>query len=190
MMVGYARTSTVDQVAGLEAQRRELQAAGCEKIFAEQVSSVTERAALEACLAFVREGDVLVVGKPDRLARNTVELLAIQSDLESRGVALVVQSMGGLALDTRNPTSKLMLTILGGVAQWEREIMLERQREGISRAKAEGKYKGRAPTARAQADQVKALQSQGLGASAIAARLGIGRTSVYRVLAESGAAAE
>ena len=84
-----------------------------------------------------------MVTKPDRLARSTAELLAIEADLSKRGVGLVVLSMGGERLDTRNPTSKLMLTILAGVATWEREIMLERQREGIAKAKAAGKYKGR-----------------------------------------------
>jgi DNA invertase Pin-like site-specific DNA recombinase len=85
----------------------------------------------------MREGDVLVVTKPDRLARSTAELLAIEADLSQRGIGLLVLSMGGERLDTRNPTSKLMLTILGGVATWEREIMLERQREGIAKAKAD-----------------------------------------------------
>ena len=95
------------------------------------------------CLAFLREGDVLTVTKPDRLARSTAQLLSIEADLTKRGVGLVVLSMGGERLDTRKPTSKLMLTILAGVATWEREIMLERQREGIAKAKAAGRYKGR-----------------------------------------------
>jgi DNA invertase Pin-like site-specific DNA recombinase len=131
MLVGYARTSTTDQKAGLAAQERDLRAAGCEKVFAEQVSSVAQRDKLQTCLNFVREGDVLVVTKPDRLARSTAELLAIESELSKRGIGLVILSMGGERLDTRNPTSKLMLTVLAGVAQWEREMMLERQREGI-----------------------------------------------------------
>jgi DNA invertase Pin-like site-specific DNA recombinase len=84
---------------------------------------------------------VLTVTKPDRLARSTAELLSTEADLSKRGIGLVVLSMGGERLDTRNPTSKLMLTILAGVATWEREIMLERQREGIAKAKAAGKYK-------------------------------------------------
>ena len=83
---------------------------------------------LAECLAFLREGDVLTVTKPDRLARSTAELLAIEADLSKRGIGLVVLSMGGERLDTRNPTSRLMLTILAGVATWEREIMLERRR--------------------------------------------------------------
>ena len=81
--------------------------------------------------------------KPDRLARSTAELLTIEADLTKHGIGLIVLSMGGERLDTRNPTSKLMLTILAGVAAWEREIMLERQREGIAKAKDAGKYKRR-----------------------------------------------
>jgi DNA invertase Pin-like site-specific DNA recombinase len=133
MLVGYARTSTADQIAGLDAQERDLKAAGCEKVFSERVSSVASRAKLTDCLSFLRQGDVLTVTKPDRLARSTAELLSIEADLSKRGIGLMVLSMGGERLDTRNPTSKLMLTILAGVATWEREIMLERQREGIPR---------------------------------------------------------
>jgi DNA invertase Pin-like site-specific DNA recombinase len=118
MLVGYARTSSADQVAGLDAQERDLKAAGAEKVFSEKVSSVAQRATLKACLEFLREGDALVVTKPDRLARSTAELLTIEADLSRRGVGLVVLSMGGERLDTRNPTSKLMLTILAGVATW------------------------------------------------------------------------
>ncbi len=182
MLVGYARTSTADQKAGLAAQERDLQAAGADKVFAEQVSSVAQRAGLKACLEFMREGDALVVTKPDRLARSTADLLAIEADLSRRGIGLVVLSMGGERLDTRNPTSKLMLTILGGVATWEREIMLERQREGIAKAKAEGKYKGRKPTVAVQADQIRAMRAAGEKPTHIAKRLGVARSSVYRML--------
>jgi DNA invertase Pin-like site-specific DNA recombinase len=94
MLVGYARTSTVEQEAGLEAQERDLRACGCERLFSERVSSVAKRAQLEAVLGFVREGDVLVVTKPDRLARSVSDLLATVSALEAKGVALRVLSMG------------------------------------------------------------------------------------------------
>ena len=183
MIVGYARTSTAEQDAGLEAQVRDLTAIGAERMYSEKVSSVTVRAKLAECLAFLREGDVLAVTKPDRLARSTAELLTIEADLSKRGVGLIVLSMGGERLDTRNPTSKLMLTILAGVATWEREIMLERQREGIAKAKGEGRYKGRKPTAMSQADQIIALADAGETRDAIAKKLGIGVASVYRALA-------
>src|SRR6202163_763912 len=180
MLVGYARTSTTDQKAGLDAQERDLRVAGAERVFTEQVSSAARRGSLKACLEFIREGDALVVTKPDRLARSTAELLSIEADLSKRGIGLVVLSMGGERLDTRNPTSKLMLTILAGVATWEREIMLERQREGIAKAKAAGKYKGRPISI--DAAQIRQLRAE-LGPAAIAKRLGIARSSVYRVLA-------
>ena len=189
MMVGYARTSTAEQAAGLEAQIRDLVAAGAEEVFAEQVSSVADRPKLKEALKFVRKGNTVTVCKPDRLARSTAELLKIEADLSARGIGLVVLSMGGERLDTRNPTSKLMLTILAGVATWEREIMLERQREGIAKAKAEGAYKGRKPTARAKAADVLRLAGEGATREVIAAQTGIGIASVYRILAQHRAAA-
>src|SRR3984957_14476132 len=163
MIIGYGRTSTFDQAAGLAAQERDLRAAGAKKLFTEQVSSVAKRDRLAECLAFLRDGDVLMVTKPDRLARSTAELLAIEADLSKRGVGLVVLSMGGERLDTRNPTSKLMLTILAGVATWEREIMLERQREGIAKAKAEGKYKGRPASINAADKAAEVIRLAGEG---------------------------
>ena len=183
MLIGYARTSTLDQKAGLEAQRRDLTAVGCERIFEEQVSSVdvVKREALAEALSFARQGDTLAVTKLDRLARSVAHLVEILGQLEAKGVALRILGMG---IDTATPTGKLMLTILGGVAEFEREIMLERQREGIAKAKAAGKYKGRAPTARAKAEDVLNLHRQGIGGTEIAKRLGIGRASVYRILAE------
>jgi DNA invertase Pin-like site-specific DNA recombinase len=183
MLVGYARTSTTDQVAGFEAQRQQLIAAGCEKLFAEQVSATaSHRQQLQEALAFLREGDALVVTKADRLARSTAELLKLVEDLDQRGIGLRILSMNGMELDTRRATSKLMLTILGAVAEFERSLMLERQREGIAKAKAEKRYKGRAPTARNQLAQMQELKAAGLGAAAIARQLGVNRSSVYRLL--------
>lgn len=125
-----------------------------------------------------------MVTKPDRLARSTSELLAIKADLFNRKIGLVVLSMGGERLDTRNPTCKLMLTILAGVATWEREIMLERQREGIAKAKAEGKYRGR--PAGIDVAEIQRLRAA-MGPVAIAKHLGIARSSVYRLLNPSTA---
>ena len=190
MQVGYARTSTVEQAAGLEAQERDLRAAGCERVFSEQVSSVAVRERLTSALDFVREGDVLMVAKPDRLARSTADLLGIVARLEAKGVALVVLSMGGSPVDTRTPTGKLMLTMLAAVAEFERDLMLDRQREGIAKAQAEGRYKGRAPTAMRQASEVLALRGAGVKPGEIATRLKISRASVYRCLGEPGEGVE
>lgn len=183
MLVAYARTSTETQVAGLEDQIATLNAAGAEKMFSEQVSSMEVRPALDECLRFVRAGDCLMVTKPDRLARSTVQLLAIEGELTKRGIGLVILSMGGgERLDTRNPTSRLMLTILGGVAQWEREIMKERQLAGIAKAKAAGKFKGRKPVAPDKTHHFQSLRSDGMTVVAAAKVAGISEASAYRIL--------
>jgi DNA invertase Pin-like site-specific DNA recombinase len=184
MIVGYARTSSLAQVAGLEAQERELRAAGCDKIFREQVSSVAERQQLEAALDYVREGDSFTVTKLDRLARSVGDLLSIVARLEAKEIGLRVLSMSGAqSLDTATSTGRLMLSVIAAVGQAEREGMLERQREGIAKAKREGRYRGRVPTARRQADEIARLKEAGVSPTEIAIRLGIGRASVYRVLA-------
>jgi DNA invertase Pin-like site-specific DNA recombinase len=184
VLVGYARTSTVEQEAGLEAQQRDLATAGCGKVFAERVSSVGKRQQLEAALDYLRDGDVLTVTKPDRLARSVADLLSIVARLETKGVGLLVLSMGGTAVDTRTPTGRLTLTMLGAVAEFERALMLERQREGIAKAKGEGRYKGRKPTAMAKAGDVLRLHADNIKPTVIAEKLGISRASVYRAIAE------
>ena len=182
-IIGYARTSTSDQQAGLDAQIAELEAAGCTRIFSEQVSGAdTSRPQLQAALDWVRAGDVFVVTKPERLARNVIDLLGIVERLRAKGVTVKVLAMH---LDTGNPTSNLILTILAGVGSWEREIMLERQRHGIAKAKAEGRYKGRAPTARAKTPEVLLLKAEGKTVAQIAESVQISRASVYRALAEA-----
>lgn len=189
MLVGYARTSTTEQEAGLEAQRRDLNAAGCGKVFAEHVSSVGERDRLKQALEFVRDGDTLVITKIDRLARSTIHLWEIVRDLDAKGVGLRVLNLGGEVVDTKSATGRLILTIFAGFAQFEREMMLERQREGIAKAKAEGKYLGRKPTARAKSEEVLKLHREGKTPTEIAAAVGIGRGSVYRIVQGQGAEA-
>ncbi|WP_375699068.1 recombinase family protein [Pseudophaeobacter sp. TrK17] len=186
MIVGYARTSTLDQTAGLEAQQRDLAAAGCEKVFVEQVSSVdvVAREQLAQALDYIREGDALVVTKLDRLARSVAHLVELLAEVEKKGASLRILDMG---IDTSTTNGRLMLNVLGSIAQFEREIMLERQREGIAKAKAAGKYKGRKPTAKAKAKEVLELHAEGVGGTEIAKRLGIGRASVYRILKEEAA---
>ena len=182
-IIGYARTSTTDQKAGLDAQLRDLAAAGCQKVFQEQVSSVdTKRSELERALDYAREGDTLVVTKLDRLARSMANLVEITGRLKAKGVELKVLA---LDLDTGTSTGKLMLNLMGSIAEFERELMLERQREGIAKAKAEGKYQGRAPTARKKANDIRRLRSEGKTVEAIVAELGVSRSSVFRMLRES-----
>lgn len=181
-IIGYARTSTTDQKAGLEAQLRDLAKAGCEEIFKEEVSSVdmASRGEFEAALRYARKGDVLVVTKLDRLARSVKHLVEITAALEAKDVALRI--LDG-AIDTTTSTGRLMLNMLTSIAQFEREIMLERQREGIAKAKAEGKYKGRKPTVMMQADEIKRLvNDERLSPTEVAKRLGVARSSVYRAL--------
>lgn len=179
MNIGYARTSTIGQNAGFEAQIAELQAAGCEKIFREQVSSIAVRTQLQVAIEFVREGNLLVVTKLDRLARSVADFIFITQILEKKKVGLNVLNLG---IDTQTPTGKLILTVLGGVAQFEREIMLERQREGVAKAKAAGKYKGRKPITLDRQQEVIRLVESGSSKTGIARQLRIGEATVYRIL--------
>lgn len=183
MEIGYARTSTVEQIAGFEAQKRDLEAAGCTKVFSERVSSVAQREQLEAAIDYLRDGDSLVVTKLDRLARSMRDLLAIVDRIEAKGAGLRILAMN---LDTSTATGRLMLNVIGSVAEFERDMMIERQREGIAKAKAEGKFKGRKPTARAKAGEVEAMLAAGESPTVVAKKLGIGRSSVYRAMKERG----
>ena len=162
MIVGYARTSTVDQLAGFEAQLRELGAAGCEKTFQEQVSSVAEREQLNAAIEYVREGDIFVVAKLDRLARSVPDLMAILQTLGRKRVRVRILNLG---MDTQTPTGKLMLTVLGAIA------------------KSEGRYKGRKPIETERRHSVLKLAAEGATRTAIASQVGIDEATVYRILA-------
>jgi DNA invertase Pin-like site-specific DNA recombinase len=180
MIIGYARTSTLEQEAGFTAQVRDLKAAGVEKVFKEQVSSIAERPRLEAALHSLRNGDQLVVTKLDRLARSVVHLGQIVERIAEAGASLRILSMG---VDTSTATGKLMLNVIGSVAQFEREMMLERQREGIAKAAAAGKYKG--SKRRFSDKRLQELQAEGLNVTEIAKRLGVSRQAVYDRLREA-----
>ena len=190
MLVGVARTSTLEQVAGLEAQVRDLKAYGCDdaNIYREQVSSIGEREQLDAAINSLRSGDKLVVTKLDRLARSVRHLGELLDVLEAKGAGLVILSMGGQQIDTTTATGRMMLNVMASVAQFEREMMLERQREGIAKAKAEGKYTGRKPTAMNKADAVLSLLSSGMSKAKVCEHVGISRASLYRIIKEYEAA--
>lgn len=183
-IIGYARVSSRGQ--SLEVQQEQLNAAGCERIFAEKRSgtSTAGREELGLALDFVRDGDVFVVTRLDRLARSLEDLRSIIGRLTAKGVGFRCLQQG--AIDTTRAEGRLLLNILGAFAEWETEIRKERQAEGIAKAKAEGVYKGRKPSVDVEA--VRRLKAEGVRPAEIARRLKIGRASVYRALGQEGEA--
>jgi DNA invertase Pin-like site-specific DNA recombinase len=176
-LIGYARCSSTDQK--LEVQLDQLQKVGVHRVYSEKASGAdAERVELAAMLDYVRQGDTVVACKLDRIARSTQHLLLIVDKLTAKGVALKVLNID---LDTSTPTGKLMLTMLGAIATFEREMMLERQRDGIQKAKEAGVYTGRKPTAMAKSEEVMELLGQGMTKEAVAGKVGIGVASVYRI---------
>ena len=143
MIVGYARVSTDGQ--SLEAQHAALAAAGAERVFAEKQSGIkTDRAALARCMRSLEAGDVLLVTKLDRLARSTRDLLNTLAAIGEAGASF--KSLGDPWADTTTPHGRLMLTVLGGLAEFERHLILSRTNEGGVRAKARGVKFGRKPS--------------------------------------------
>ena len=177
MKYGYARVSTTDQ--DLTVQIDALKKAGCETIRQEKVSgtSVQGRDELNILLEFLREGDELVVARVDRLARSIRDLQNIVHDLNTKGVTISATEQ---PIDTKTSAGKCFLDMLGVFGEFETNLRRERQMEGIAKAKEKGVYKGRKPSV--DVDKVKELRDTGMGASAIAKELGIGRASVYRAL--------
>jgi DNA invertase Pin-like site-specific DNA recombinase len=182
-IIGYARVSSVGQ--SLDLQDEQLKAAGCEKVFSEKFTGTTTtgRDQLSAAIDYAREGDVLVVTRMDRLARSLGDLKNIVDHLNAKSVGFRALQQG--AIDTTRSDGRLMLNILASFAEFETDIRKERQLEGIAKAKAAKVYKGRKPSV--PVAEVRRLASEGVGPTEIGKRLGIGRASVYRALAELGA---
>ena len=176
MIYGYARVSTTDQ--DLAIQHAALTAHGCDVVKSEKVSGDTRdgRVELEKLLEFLRRDDTLVVTRIDRLARSLRDLQNIVHELGERGVALTATEQ---PIDTSSAAGKAFLAMLGVFAEFETTLRRERQAEGIAKAKAAGVYKGRKPSV--DRARVRRLVSDGVGATAIARKMGIGRASVYRV---------
>ena len=175
-MYGYARVSSEGQ--DLEIQVEVLKRAGCEIVRSEKVSGTSKegRSELQNIMDFVRSGDTLVVTRIDRLARSVKDLQEIVYELRSKGVSLKATEQ---PIDTGTPAGKAFLDMLGVFAEFETSLRKERQMEGIAKAKVKGVYKGRKPSI--DFDAVTELRDKGLGATAIAKELGIGRASVYRL---------
>ncbi len=178
-LYGYARVSTNDQDFTLQEQA--LRAAGCEVIRAEKVTgtSRTDRTELQVLLDFLRRGDTLVVTRIDRLARSIKDLQDIVYMLKEQGVTLKAIEQ---PIDTRSAAGKAFLDMLGVFAEFETNLRRERQLEGITAAKSRGVYRGRKPSVNTAEIQRLRLEEK-LGATEIARRLGVGRATVYRALA-------
>jgi DNA invertase Pin-like site-specific DNA recombinase len=177
-IIGYLRPDTNGQ--NVKSQLDQLNAAGASKIFQEQPAGTKrDRPQLDKLMAAVRGGDTLVVTSLDRIAHNTRHLLAIVESLNSAGASLKVIDQG---IDTSTPHGEVIRMLLAAIADFERQILRESQSVGIARAKREGRYKGRKPTAMAKKDEVLALSDQGVTRQKIADQLGIGVASVYRIL--------
>lgn len=179
--VGYIRVSSLDQNA-----ERQLVGIKLDKIFEEKISSKDrKRPELDRMLSYIREGDHIYVHSMDRLARNLKDLLDLVKEITDKGstIHFVTQNLV-FSKDESNPTAKLMLQVMGAVAEFERSIILERQREGIAAAKARGNYKTGRPVV--MTDEKKKLchekHAAGIPMTRIAKDLGISRMSVYREL--------
>lgn len=180
MIVGYARVSTIDQ--NLDIQEEKLRAAGAEKLFSEKLSGTkaSNRDKLQDCLEFVREGDVLLVTRLDRIARSSVDLHNIIAGLEAKGVGFRTTEQAGV--DTTTSQGKLLIGMLGAVAEFENNLRRERQRDGIEAAKLRGAYKG--AKVRIDPVRVREMLGQGMGAAEIAKLLGCNRATIYRAAKE------
>ncbi|APL95979.1 recombinase family protein [Sphingobium indicum] len=182
-MIGYARVSTSSQSTDIQVTK--LKEAGCSVVRMEKVSGRSRegRSELETIMDFIQAGDTLVVAKLDRLGRSTRDVLNLVHELEERGAALRVLEP---AVDTSGPMGKVVLTVLGMVSEMELGFIRERQKDGIEKAKIEGRYKGRPVTL--DAAELRRLKEEGLGATEIARRMNCSRSAVYKVLGGSEAA--
>lgn len=179
--IGYIRVSTVDQHTD-----RQLSELKLDRIFTEHASGkdVGGRPALQEMIAFIRDGDEVYVHSMDRLARNLRDLLSLVEQINSKGVTLhfVTENLSFHPNSEANPMATLMLSLLGAVAQFERSLILERQREGIAKAKARGAYKGRKPLNPELLEQARAMHAYGMSLVNIAKELGCGKSTLYKYL--------
>lgn len=182
--IGYARVSSKDQ--NLARQKARLQQEKVFRIYTDQISgSSTKRPGLDGALTYLRPGDQLIVTSMDRLARSLIDLHQIVDDLTGRGVSVKFLKEGQTYSQDSSPVAKLMLGMLGAVAEFERSIIRERQAEGIAKAKERGVYKGRARALTpAQVEQARVWVADGVPKAQVARRLNIGRTTLYKYLAE------
>jgi DNA invertase Pin-like site-specific DNA recombinase len=183
--VGYIRVSSEGQNTA-----RQLEGVQVDRTFEEKISGKnTNRPQLESMLAYVRQGDEVLAHDMSRLARNLDDLRRLVRDLTGRGVRVTFIKEGMTFTGEDSPMSTLMLSMMGAFAEFERSLILDRQREGIAIAKTEGKYKGRKPTLTpAQATQLRARAQKGEKKTALAAEYGISRETLYAYIRAGSAA--
>ncbi|KAB1653256.1 recombinase family protein [Pseudoclavibacter chungangensis] len=181
MKIGYARVSTKGQSESLEVQRAALEAAGCARVFSDTMSGAkAARPGLKDALDYMRDDDVLVVTRLDRLGRTALDTLRTIESLAKQDVAVVVMKP---ELDTRTKEGRLMVTIMSGLAEFERDLLIERTKEGVAHARAEGRVPG--PKPKLSAEQVRLAGKAvagGESVSSVARSLGVSRQTLYRAL--------
>ena len=181
-LIGYARVSTESQHVDL--QKDALRKAGCERVFEDIISGAkTERQGLDAALAYLREGDTLVVWKLDRLGRSMVHLVNTVQGLAARGVGLKVLTGQGAAIDTTTAPGKLVFGILAALAEFERDLIRERTKAGLTAAAARGRKGGRKPVVTAdKLQRAREHIANGLNVREAATRLKVSKTALYAAL--------
>lgn len=182
-IVGYARVSSVDQ--NLDRQLVQLKAENVEKLFIDKVSGKNlDRPGFSAMMEYVREGDVLVICSMDRLARSLMDLLDVTRKLQEMGVTVkfLKEKIELSASGETSAISKLLLAMMGAVAEFERSLIRERQQQGIALAKARGVYRGRKPIDSERLEEAKRRIASGVPKTKVAKDLKIGRTTLYKYL--------
>jgi len=183
-ILGYARVSSSSQ--NLDRQRAALHSAGATRIWEDTITGATrDRPALNQALDYARDGDMLVVASMDRLARSVPDLHSIVSDLTDRGVAVQFLKENQTYTADSDPVSRFMLSILGAVAQLERELIRERQADGIAAAKARGVYDRKPILSPEQVSRAREMVDSGVPKAVVARRFEIARSTLYKYLDQS-----
>ena len=188
MFIGYARVSTARKGQSLDTQRDALIDAGCDpqRIYTDTISGTQwQRPGLDDALAYMRPNDTLVVTRLDRLGRNLLETVTTIADLADRDINVKVLEP---ALDTSRPADKVVVNVMASLAEWERDLLVERTREGVAHARAQGRVAGPKPKlSDEQAEVAKELVEGGKSISAVARTLGVSRPTIYRAIQRVGA---
>ena len=185
MLIGYARVSTSRQGQSLDTQSKALIDAGCgpKHIYSDTISGAKwSRPGLDDALAYMRPADTLVVTRLDRLGRNMVETVTTISDLADRDINVRVLDP---ALDTSRPADKVVVNIMASLAEWERDLLIQRTREGVAHARAQGRVAGPKPKlSKEQKQQAALLVENGQSVKSVARSFNVSRQTIYRAIRE------